>query len=175
MAKKKPGAPRKYKTAKALEKAVETYWKSISYQMPAIISTPTGEVDEKGCVKYATRMLTVDEEGRIRLDGIGAPKTVTEYLEEPSVAGLCLHLGISKDTWAEYAKLEDLGPVCERFKMRHENYLAGKLDGNKAKSVQGVIFNLKNNFGWADKTEVESKNDTTVRYELAPELEGISG
>lgn len=175
MTEMKRGAPRKYKTAKALEKAVETYWKSISYEVPAIISTPTGEVDENGRIKYATKMLVVDEEGRIRMDGIGKPKTVVEYLEEPSVAGLCLHLGISKDTWAEYAKSGDLGPVCERFKMRHENYLAGKLDGNKAKSVQGVIFNLKNNFGWVDKAEVESKNDTTVRYELAPELEGISG
>lgn len=171
---KKRGAPRKYKTARSLEKAVENYWKSISYEMPAIISTPTGEVDEKGNVKYVTKMLTVDEEGCIRLDGIGKPKTVVEYLEEPSVAGLCLHLGIVKDTWESYAKTDDLGPVCERFKLRHENYLAGKLDGNKVKNVQGVMFNLKNNFGWADKVETKNNNDTTVHFKLADELGEIS-
>lgn len=167
-AKKKVGAPRKYKTAAQLEKAVQAYWKSISYEQPAIISTPTGEVDENGHVKYVTKMLTEDEDGHIRLDGIGRPKTITQYLEEPSVAGLCLHLDISKDTWAEYAKRADLGLVCARFKMRHESYLAGQLNGNKVKSVQGVMFNLKNNFGWKDKVEVDQK---TVGLTLEQYLE----
>lgn len=168
--KKRPGAPRKYKTARALETAVGRYWASISYQKPVIISTPTGEVDEHGNVKHVTKMLTEDEDGRLRVDGLGKPKTMVEYIEEPSVAGLCLYLGIVKDTWAEYAKSEDLGPVCARFKLRVENYLLSKLDGNKVKTVQGIIFNLKNNYGYQEKCEVENKGDMAVKIELEGDI-----
>lgn len=174
MGKKRAGAPRKFKTARALEKAVEEYWASISYQKPVIISTPTGEVDEHGNVKYVTKMLTEDEDGRIRVDGIGRPKTMVEYLEEPSVAGLCLRLGIVKDTWAEYSRSENLGPVCARFKLRTESYLLSKLDGNRVRTVQGIIFNLKNNYGYQEKSEVENKGGVSMKIELEGAVEELA-
>lgn len=164
--KKQPGAPRKYKSARTLEKAVQNYWKSISFEKPVIISTPTGEVDERGNVKFVTKMLTMGEDGRVRVDGLGKPRTVVEYIEEPSAAGLCLFLGISKDTWARYAESEDLGPICAKFKLRMESHLLSKLDGNSVKNVQGVIFNLKNNYGYQDRCEVENKGDVAMKIEF---------
>lgn len=174
MAKKRPGAPRKYKNAKQLEMAVEKYWKSISYEQPAIISTPTGEVDENGCVKYRTLMLTEDEDGRIRLDGLGKPKTVTKYLQPPSVLGLCLHIGIVKSTWEEYAKTEDLGPVCARFKMRSEQYKLSRLDDPSVKTVQGIMFDLENNYGYKRNGKVEGTSDATLKIEMLGAAKGLA-
>lgn len=164
----KPGRPKKYGTAKALTQAVDAYWNSISYEEPAVISTPTGEVGENGQVKYATKMLTMNEDGSVNWDGTGKPKTVTKYLEPPSLPGLCLFLGISKTTWAEYAKDEKLAPVCERFKLRLEQYLEGRLNSEKGKNVQGIMFNLKNNFGWSEKDHVEHSGG--VQIEMAPDV-----
>lgn len=154
----KPGRPKKYGTAKALREGIDTYWRSISYERPVIVSTPTGAVDENGRLEYTTRMLLVDENGAVSTDGTGKPKTSTEFLEAPSVAGLCLHLGISKETWSQYKQDEKLGVVCQEFLLKLENYLVARLEGDKAKSVQGVIFNLKNNFGWKDKVDVAQTN-----------------
>lgn len=162
----KRGRPRKYATAAALEKAVDAYWNSISYEKPAVVCTPTGYVEEQGKPEYAMKLLTMNEDGSLNQDGTGRPKTVTEFIAAPSVAGLCLFLGISRDTWASYAKDEQMGSVCERFRLRHEAYLVDVLEQGKGKSVQGAIFSLKNNFGWAERVETEHSGGGELRMRL---------
>lgn len=146
------GRPRKYQSAKALKKAVDAYWDSISYKIPAVVSTPTGEVDEKGNVKYVTRMLT-EQTG-----GLGAPKTVVKYLEPPSVAALCLYLGISRSTWSAYRADEELGQVVVYWDARYEAYLVDRLETGK--HIAGVIFNLEHNFGWKHRQEIGMDRET---------------
>lgn len=150
MAKKGPGAPKKYKTAKSLREGVDAYLDSICYQKPVIVDTPTGEVDEHGNVKMVRRML---REGAANE---GRPITVTEWIEKPQLAMLCLRLGISKETWRQYSKDEKLGPVVEYAMLRMESYWVGRLDG---KGAHGARFVLENNFGhsgnWKSKQEVE--------------------
>lgn len=168
------GRSKAYKTAASLRKGIDSYWGSISYKKPVVVSTPTGEVDEEGRIKYKTRMLLLDENGVVSETGTGRPMTEREFLKEPSVAGLCLHLGISKQTWNAYKDDKTLGRECERFLLRLEDHLAGKLDGNKAKSVQGIMFNLKNNFGWADRSEVEHSGGANIRVEMDGETGDMS-
>lgn len=147
----KIGRPAKYETAQELGAAVEDYFRSVSYQKPVIITTPTGEVGEDGNEVIVTRML---REGP---DNTGRPVTVTEYLEPPSIASLCLFLGISRDTWAKYARRRGFREIVEHTRTRIEAYLVGRLE---SRHTQGVIFNLKNNFGWKDKQEVGLDEDT---------------
>ena len=137
------GRPRKYETAEALAEAVDAYFSSISYQEPAVVATPTGEVDAKGRVIWATKMLTEPPE---RPGGIGKPVTVVKWLVQPGVAGLCLHLGISRDTWARYAKKTAFREICEGARLRCEQYWAGRLD---SKNANGAKFALANCFGWS--------------------------
>ena len=89
----------------------------------------------------------------------GEKKQTTVYLKPPSLAGLCLALGISRETWAQYGKDEALGPVVELARMRVEEYWTGKLAG---KSANGARFALTANFGWdgvwKDKREVTQTN-----------------
>ena len=135
--------PMKFETPEELERAVEAYFKAISYREPAVVATPTGEVDGKGRVQWKTKLLTEPPE---EPGGIGKPVTVTKWLRPPGVAGLCLHLGISRDTWARYAKKPAFREIAERARFRIEDYWVSRLD---SKSDRGAKFALSNNFGWS--------------------------
>lgn len=138
------GRKRKYGTAKALGKAVDAYFAVISYEVPAVVSTPTGEVDEDGKVKWKTVMLRekTDAPG-----GLGAPITTTKWLRPPSMAGLMLHLGVSKETWSNYGGMDEYKEVVERARARMEDYWATRLDG---KGAQGAKFALTCCYGWRE-------------------------
>ena len=130
---KKPGAPRKYKTAKALERAIEKYFRSISATVP---------------------MAGID--GREILNDEGEPVMKVEYLIPPSVVSMCLYLGIDKRTWANYCdakKHPEFAEVTSRAMMRHEAYLVEQ-SIVREKSVSGILFNLENNYGYRQKAEV---------------------
>lgn len=141
MAGRKP----KYSSAKQLEEAVNAYFAGISYQAPAVVSTPTGEVDEQGNVKYKTMMLTRGH-GDLNSPERGKPITVTKWLRPPSMAGLCLHLGISKETWSNYAGQDKFRAVVERTKARMEDYWTERLEG---KGANGARFALSSCYGWS--------------------------
>ena len=148
MAGRKP----KYKTAKELQQAVDAYFAGISYEEPAVVATPTGEVDEQGRIKYTTIMLRekVGEVGRT-----GKPITVLKWLKPPSMAGLCLHLGISKETWSNYAGQDKFRAVVERTRARMEDYWTERLDG---KGAHGARFALSSCYGWSgERTAVKGE------------------
>lgn len=82
--------------------------------------------------------------------------------EKPyTITGLCLYLDICRDTLIEYEKREEFIDTIKRAKNKVENYveensLMGKLNPTVS------IFNLKNNFGWKDKTEIETNQNIKV-------------
>src|SRR5574344_655238 len=82
--------------------------------------------------------------------------------EKPyTITGLCLYLDICRDTLIEYEKREGFIDTIKRAKNKVENYveensLMGKLNPTVS------IFNLKNNFGWKDKTEIETNQNIKV-------------
>jgi hypothetical protein len=76
-----------------------------------------------------------------------------EMTERPlTITGLCLHLKITRQTLLNYGELDEYKQAVGLAKLRVEAYLEECLFGN---SVTGIIFNLKNNFGWKDKHETE--------------------
>lgn len=94
-----------------------------------------------------------------------------EYL--PTFSGLAYHLDICTETLRNYQeKPEFFGPI-KRAKQRIEVSLEQRLAGN---AVTGTIFNLKNNFGWKDKSEQELtganggaiKTESTVEWVIQP-------
>lgn len=82
--------------------------------------------------------------------------------EKPyTITGLCLYLDICRDTLIEYEKREEFIDTIKRAKNKVENYveensLLGKLNPTVS------IFNLKNNFGWKDKQEIETNQNIKV-------------
>jgi hypothetical protein len=87
----------------------------------------------------------------------------------PTVNGLCLCLGMCRDTLWEYAKKDDFSDAVKEARMRLEMAWELRLAGY---SCTGAIFWLKNQ-GWSDKTEqtISGPNggpvETVTRFRLA--------
>lgn len=127
------GRPKKY-TKKKLREETERYFRSIS-----------------------RTILARDDTGGIIRNDDGDEIQLLQYVVPPSIAGLCLQLGIDRSTWQNYAdpalhpELED---VAAEARARIEAYLEQELL-TREKGLQGIIFNLQNNYGWRQKQEVE--------------------
>lgn len=94
------------------------------------------------------------------------PDKPNEYIKPPTITGLALALGTTRNTLVDYEQLiekeysseEDL-EKAEKFlrtikkaKARCEQWVEENAMLNRANATFS-IFNLKNNYGWKDKTE----------------------
>lgn len=77
--------------------------------------------------------------------------------EKPyTITGLGLAVGLDRQQLLEYGEREQFVDTIKHAKQRVHNYAEEHL--YKSGIATGVIFNLKNNFGWQDKTEVNNNN-----------------
>lgn len=83
--------------------------------------------------------------------------------EPYTVTGLCLALDISRETLSQYLKDSEFSDTIKKAKLRVENYLEKHLIIDS--STTGIIFNLKNNFGWTDKQQVEHSGNINNPFE----------
>lgn len=71
-----------------------------------------------------------------------------------TITGLCVYLGITRETLCQYEKKPEFSDTIKNAKLKIENWVEEKsLTGDLNPTVS--IFNLKNNFGWKDKQEIE--------------------
>lgn len=79
-----------------------------------------------------------------------------EQIEDifPTVTGLALCLDMTRQGLIDYENKKDplLADTVKKAKARVEGFLEQRLYHNNA---TGVIFNLKNNYKWVDKSEKE--------------------
>ena len=85
-------------------------------------------------------------------DKIESQDVDTVNRKHPTVTGLALALGMVRTTLIEYEKNGDFSDTVKRAKARVEEYVENSLYSGQ---VTGCIFNLKNNFGWEDKTTTD--------------------
>lgn len=85
-----------------------------------------------------------------------------------TVSGLAYALGTNRQTLLNYEEKDEFVDTIKRAKARIELYNEELLYSKDAPTA-GVIFNLKNNYGWKDKQEIEAevKNDMTITVELS--------
>lgn len=137
------GRKKKY-NAKTLKEAVQGYFDSITYEKPLMLSLPTDDLTDQGEPKMKLQQVKTKD---------GADAVEQCWVEPPSIGKLCLRLGTSKETWSEYSADEMLGPVTAWAKAIVEaQYVARLVEGGRGQ--QGLMFVLKQNFGWSDKVEV---------------------
>lgn len=70
-----------------------------------------------------------------------------------SITGLALHLKCTRAFLMDYKVTDDLGPIIQEAKLRCENSLEEKMI--QGTPPTGIIFILKNNYGWKDKVEID--------------------
>lgn len=91
-----------------------------------------------------------------RIQQVYSPKQddVIEVLDPApyGVEGLAAFLDITRKTLSEYEKLQQFRNTIKKAKQKIAADVESRLMG---KNPTGAIFNLKNNFGWSDKTETD--------------------
>ena len=86
-----------------------------------------------------------------------------------TICGLALFLGVHRETILNYSKREEYADIISAAKLRIETQLEESLYrlGNNS----GVIFNLKNNYGWKDTVEVKNNHSIGRVEELLDKIE----
>lgn len=87
-----------------------------------------------------------------------------------TVSGLAYALGTNRQTLINYEEKEGFFDTIKSAKAKIELFNEEMLY-NKDVSTTGVIFNLKNNYGWKDKQEIEAdvKSEVTINIDLIDE------
>ncbi len=154
------GRPKKY-TAASLKKGVAAYFDSVRYER--IMVRDEVYEGEDGQAQFR-KVLVYDEDGE--------PVKETVWHKPPSLAGVCLHLGISRDTWAEYGKDPAMGGIVQEARMIVEDFWNEQLANN----CKGARFALEANMGWNDrwttKQEIVHDAGTTLEEYLKSQGEG---
>ena len=86
----------------------------------------------------------------------------------PTMSGLAMYLGIDRKSLYNYSQDDEFFPTIKKAKLRVESFLEKRLYGN---NVTGVIFSLKNNFDWKDKSEIEQTNIELTHEQWLDSLE----
>ena len=94
-------------------------------------------------------------------------KCITDGLK-PTLTGISLHLGFcDKDTFGTYDAVSvEFSHTIKKARMRIEDNRHQLLVNNKT-FTPGIIFDLKNNHGWKDKTEHEHGVNADLKTLLA--------
>ena len=89
--------------------------------------------------------------------------------KEPyTITGLALALDLDRKSINNYAKDSEFFPTIKKAKLKVENYLEKRLINDS--SATGIIFNLKNNYGWSDKQEIQHSGNVNNPFsELSTE------
>lgn len=72
----------------------------------------------------------------------------------PTISGLAVHLDTSRRVLCEYGERQEYSNSIKRALQKCESYVEKGALTNKLNATFS-IFNLKNNYGWKDKTESE--------------------
>ena len=85
-----------------------------------------------------------------------------------TVSGLAYALGTNRQTLINYEDKDGFFDTIKKAKAKIERFNE-ELLYNKDVSTTGVIFNLKNNYGWKDKQEIEANvnSDISINIELS--------
>ena len=159
--------PLKFKTKKELSDKIQAYF---DFCKPHIAERPV--------LQYKVREQRVDPKTKKKVWIIrdmkrgesynhiieGKEKYITE--EEPvSITGLAVFLDTTRETLLDYQAKDEFSDTITRAKNFIHSYAESSLW--KVKSVNGIIFNLKNNWGWKDQSEVFQKDIPTGFEELS--------
>lgn len=126
------GAPRKYKSVKAMQNAIDAYFKECE-------GTPLVDVD--GCVLK---------------DKYGIPIVVNA--RPPTVTGLALALGFTgRQALLDYQARPEFTDTVTRAKAKCEEYAEMRLYDKDG--ANGAKFSLTCNFGWRDVKETKIDSD----------------
>lgn len=86
--------------------------------------------------------------------------------KEPyTVTGLALALELDRKALINYGENEEFSNTLKKAKLKVENWLEKNLITGQGNAT-GIIFNLKNNYGYKDKQEIDANVNTEIKVTL---------
>lgn len=165
------GRPPKFESVEQLQKLIDEYFawcephpeivtEWIRPKKVAIEKNKKGKDVEIEVIDYDEPMITHEIERLTQK----VPYTVN---------GLALFLDTTRETLNQYENKPEFTDAIKRAKTRIENELELGLYGN---NVTGLIFNLKNNYGWKDKTETDvTSGGDRIQPNILEVINGVYG
>ena len=152
------GRPKKY-SKKALRKAVDSYFDSISREVEITEKVDTGKRDKYGHVIYDTVKVIN------KLDEVA--KT-TEFLVPPTLGGLCSFLKIDQSTWSRWCDKDTYPEYEDIVAQTRERLLTWRQEQVvMRKDVKGLIWDLETNYGCGQKTDTAPKLEVVLKGSVA--------
>lgn len=93
---------------------------------------------------------------------------INECIRPLTISGLAVDLETSRQTLINYEQKEQFFDTIKKAKQKIENWTEEQLYRNT--QVTGVIFNLKNNYDWKDKSEVDNNTKISVVWEVLNDI-----
>lgn len=151
MGKHPGGRPLKFKSVKELQEKIDAYFADCDPHPEQVIRYEWHKKTE--VVKDAK-----GKEKEIEVDDRSVkPKEIIEWSmsnqKHYTITGLANFLQTSRETLINYENRDEFFDTIKAAKARCEEQWENLLIGSNA---TGPIFNLKNNYGWKDKTELEA-------------------
>ena len=140
------GRPLKFKSVEELQQKIDAYFNQCDPHMEEILEWVEAR-DSTGKLKKDDNGLSYLVEVYHKVMTKQVPYTIT---------GLALALGTTRRTLIDYEESSDeYSHTIKKAKTKIEHFNEQMLF---SPSPTGTIFNLKNNYGWKDKTEQEISN-----------------
>jgi hypothetical protein len=144
---------------------------------PVPLKFPSADILQKKIDEYFESLQAIDKIEYEQPDGSTATKWQRRWLNPPTVTGLALYLGTTRETLLDYQadydyngliepeERERLSVTVRRAKAKVEQYAEEMLF--LAKSANGPQFALKNNFRrWADESHLIQSH--TIKADIDP-------
>jgi hypothetical protein len=138
------GRPPKYKTPEEMQRIIDLYFLACKVRM-------TGNTDLLEDLPEDDLLIVNDVEGSM-----------------PTVSGLSFALGMSRQALIDYEKKSEFLDTIKGGKQRIEMFLEERLYHT---GCTGTIFNLKNNYGWKDKQDIEMSGELNHKDMTDEQLE----
>lgn len=148
MSKHPGGRPLKFKSVEELQEKIDAYFADCDPHPEEYIE-----------YVYATKTVQNDKGKDIEVNDYSIrPTTDTKWgisRQRPyTVTGLANFLNTSRETLINYEKRDEFIDTIKAAKDKCEHYWELQLLGAHA---TGPIFNLKNNYGWKDRSEIDAR------------------
>jgi hypothetical protein len=90
---------------------------------------------------------------------------IRDQIKPFTISGLAVFLGTSRQTLLNYEETDEFFDTITRAKAIIENYAEEQLFDKNARNINGIQFNLNNNYKrWTNKQEVDM--NATLEYSL---------
>ena len=154
------GRPSKFTSPEQLEGLIKDYFDSITISVPRTKQNTNPDKD-------------VDDDFREPiLNNLWEQIVDTEWVSIPSILWLCEYLDIHRSTLIDYEEIPEFSNTIKKAKQIIEKYNAEQL--YRKEQVTGIIFNLKNNFDWKDKSEVDNNTKFTLVWDVLSEIQWLN-